>query len=143
MDAITLHYRRIGNWPSFDASAFEVVADLSDPKLRAFQHGKHDRLPGPLGQWMRLTLPASATMGMRSLQEQLDLNPMAPTLGGHAVLVADAIALYRAVCRHVGWPDTYDPAPWVDQLPDAAHLQRATLHRVCAAPSPGLATHHG
>jgi len=131
----TLHlfYRRTGPWPAFTPDAFDVVSENPDPKLRIQEHGAIDPLPGPRLVWMKMVLPSDAMGGAQSLTRKLALAHADFDVARTGVLVADCIALYRAICRFAGWPDGYDASHWLAELPDNAVLQRRALERVCAA----------
>jgi len=130
---LDLFYRRVGPWPAFSHDAFEVVAINPNPKLRIMEHGVCDPLPGARLVWMHMCIPSDAMGGPVALTQKLALSTAHYDAQRTGVLVADSIALYRAIARFAGWPDLYDASRWLEELPDSAVLQRLALERVCAA----------
>jgi len=130
---LTVFYRRTGPWPAFTPDAFEVTVENPDPKLRIHEHGSSDSLPGPHLVWLSMTLPSDQLRGLVSLKAQLALDHAAADVARTGVLVADCIALHRAICRVVGWSDGYDASYLLDNLPERAVIQRRALEKVCAA----------
>lgn len=133
MNEITLYYRRTGDWPAFTPDAFEVCAEHPNKNLRVDRHGQFDLLPGPRGRWCILVLPSDRQLGPQALARNLDLARPAQGDLRIGVLIADAIALYRAVTRFLGWAETFDPTPWIERLPESAAIQRLAILKVCSA----------
>lgn len=130
MAKVNVYYKRTGEWPAFTPDAF--VVDLEAPAdHRVEVHGLFDALPGPRGSWRVITLPELENTGRDALARALNLNGGMTGDNRTGILVADAIACYRAVCRGLSWTDAFDPMPWLQALPDRAVLQRAAIAKVC------------
>jgi hypothetical protein len=133
MSSLTLYYKRTGSWPAFTPAQFSVTSEHPNPKLLIERHGYLDKLPGPRNTWLSIDLPVAELHGREALASALDLLSPSHTDTRIGVLIADAISLYRAICQHLGWDDSFPPSPWVAALPDTAVLQRGAIEKACAA----------
>lgn len=130
-------YRRTGSWPTIDPAAYEVTMSPPVAGARIMPHGLTDRMPGPWMEWRTLELPEDPAVGVAALADALDLSgTVAAPEFRNATLMGDAIALYRAICWMLSWPDTLDISALLQTLPTVDDDARAYIERACTMRAP-------